>query len=110
MTDQHTIVVVEDSFVGNFLKAVLERRGYRVMPASREDALNLLDCRSPAVALLITNTPRVFVDFGDRIPLLYTAAFPDPVNTAGWRRWMSLRKPFQTSELLRCVERLLASV
>ena len=110
MADHFTIVVVEDSFVGGFLRTVLERRGYHVIPTTQQDALSLLRSPSPSVGLLITNIPQAFAEFGARIPLLYTAAFPDPEKAAGWRRWLGLRKPFQTDDLVKSVEILLAPV
>ena len=67
-------------------------------------------CESPAAAtgrlragnvdLLITNTPATFAEFGQMVPLLYLAAFPDPEAAADFERWLALSKPFQTTQLL----------
>jgi len=110
MADRHTIIVVEDPFVGNFMRVILERRRYHVVSTNRQDALMLLRSPAPEVSLLITNSPHWFVDFGARIPLLYTAACPDPQMVEGWRRCLSLSKPFQAEDLIKSVEALLSAV
>jgi CheY-like chemotaxis protein len=105
MPDARKIVVVEDAFVRSFLRAALERQGHHVVCAVPAHAAELLE--SGDVDLLVTNTPQTFADFGGRIPLLYLAAFPDPAAAVDFTRWLSLRKPFQTTELVGLVQQLL---
>jgi hypothetical protein len=107
MTDPRQIVVVEDVFVRTFLRAALERLGHTVLCPSRAEATNLL--ASGGIDLLVTNTPWDFAEFGESVPLLYIASFPDPVSAAAFRVWLPLGKPFQNSELVNVVERLLAT-
>src|SRR5437764_1141877 len=107
MPDPRQIVVVEDAFVRSFLRTALERLGCVVICASTGDAAERL--RNGGIDLLVTNTPAVFAEFADSVPLLYTAAFPDPAVAAGFRRWAPLRKPFPASELTAAVDRLLGA-
>lgn len=105
MADARQIVVVEDVFVRTFLKAALERLGHTVTCASPAEATQLIE--SGKADLLVTNTPSVFAKCGALVPLLYMAAFPDPAEASAFLTWLPLRKPFQTSELIMLVERLL---
>src|SRR6266496_4452894 len=97
MTGPRQIVVVEDVFVRSFLRAALERMGHHVRCATPAEAVRLLE--SGAIDLLVTNTPGEFSQFGATVPLLYIAAFPDPVAAAAFQRWLPLRKPFPAAEL-----------
>ena len=108
MTEVRKIVVVEDAFVRSFLRAALERQGHHVICAVPAYATELL--KTGGVDLLVTNTPQTFADFGAAVPLLYLAAFPDPVAASDFTRWLSLRKPFQTAELIVLVRQLLETV
>jgi hypothetical protein len=75
---------------------------------SPDEAIALL--RAGQADLLITNTPGDFTEFGKTVPLLYLAAFPDPQVAAPFDRWLSLRKPFPTAELVILTGRLLRPV
>jgi len=107
MVGPRRIVVVEDVFVRKFLRAALERMGHVVICAMPAEALRLI--HGGEVDLLVTNAPYDFAEVGEVIPLLYVAAFPDPAAAAGFRRWVPLRKPFQTGELSTAIEHLLGS-
>jgi hypothetical protein len=87
---------------------VLQREGHEVTCESAAEAAGLL--RNEKVDLLITNTPTAFAEFGQRVPLLYLAAFPDPEAAASFERWLALRKPFQTTELVSQAGRLIGTV
>jgi hypothetical protein len=106
MPEPRQIVVVEDAFVRSFLRAALERLGCIVICAGTAEATERM--RAGGIDLLITNTPAAFGEFGETVPLLYIAAFPEPAAAVAFRRWTPLRKPFQTSELTAAVEQLLA--
>jgi len=106
MGNPRHVVVVEDVFVRSFLRAALERIGYVAHCVSAEEAMRLL--RSGEMDLLVTNAPETFSEFGDTIPLLYIAAFPNPANASDFRRWLPLHKPFQAHELNAAIQRLLA--
>jgi len=108
MGDRPNTVVVEDPFVRNFLRAALERHGHMVICANHAQAIELLRARS--AHLLITNTPAEFAEFGATVPLLYTAAFPDPAMASSFTRWLPLPKPFQNDELLTSVRQLLGTL
>ena len=102
------IVIVEDVFVRSFLRTALERAGYLVACATTEEAVRLLG--EGNAGLLITNTPLDFVAFAGSVPLLYLSAFPDPGAAETFMNWRSLRKPFQTRNLMRLVSELLQTV
>jgi DNA-binding response OmpR family regulator len=114
MTPQHnscgSIVVVEDPFVSGFLRNVLQRKGYHVIPLDADAGVNLLRAADPNIGLLITNHPTIFAEFAERVPLLYIAAFPDPAAASPFRASRLLRKPFHPDQLLNCVQELLPAV
>jgi DNA-binding response OmpR family regulator len=100
------IVVVEDPFVLSFLGNVLTKSGYQVVPARVQRGLELVRAGGAKVDLLITNTPAAFAEAGERIPLLYLSAFPDPEQASGFRACRILRKPFHPRQLLAAVAEL----
>ena len=105
-TGSGVIVVVEDLFVRNFLRTILERRGYKVLPGEVRHGLTVLRDGSLEVRLLITNVPAAFNEFADRVPLLYLAALPDPSLAAPYRNSRVLSKPFHPEDLLALVQEL----
>jgi DNA-binding response OmpR family regulator len=110
MTDQVSggaIVIVEDPFVSEFLRKILQRKGYQVLPVKAGEGLDLLRAGDCTVRLLITNRPAAFTEFAERVPLLYLAAFPDIDVSAKFPASRVLSKPFHPEQLLTCVEQLL---
>ena len=102
-----TIVIVEDPMVGQFLRMLLQRQGYRVITAAdAEEGTSLLLGSEGRVGLLITNTPVRFAAFGEQVPLLYLAAFPDPKLAQSFRYSRALSKPFAPEELVACARQL----
>jgi DNA-binding response OmpR family regulator len=106
-TGSGVIVVVEDPFVRNFLRSVLERQGYEVLSGGIWHGLAALRHGSREVQLLITNLPSAFTEFADRVPLLYLAALPDPSLVSQYRNSRVLSKPFHPHQLLASVQELL---
>ena len=104
-----TIVVVEDNYIGQFLRMLLQREGFQVITANASEGAGILRACESRVSLLITNTPTKFAEFGERVPLLYLAAFPDPALTRGFRCHRALSKPFAPEVLMECVRSLLAA-
>jgi DNA-binding response OmpR family regulator len=104
-----SIVVVEDSFVGQFLRVVLQRHGHVVVIVDANKGMEMLRSGKPPVDLLITNMPALFAEFGESVPLLYLAAFPDPALVKSFRSSRALHKPFHPDQLVECVNELLAS-
>ena len=92
---------------GSFLRAALGRQGHTVSCPTSAEAMRLL--QTGQIDLLVTNSPTAFSQFGDVVPLLYMAAFPEPAFAAAFRVWLPLPKPFQTSELTAAVDRLLGT-
>jgi len=101
------ILIVEDPFVTGFLRSVLEKNGFSVVCARPEPALDLLRSGQMRCELLITNRPSPFAEVGERMPLLYLSACPDPDQVSSFRTWLSLTKPFPPRELLEAVGDLL---
>ena len=106
-TGSGVIVVVEDPFVRNFLRTVLERQGYKVLSGGVRHGLAALRDGSQEVQLLITNVPAAFTEFAGRVPLLYMAALPDPSLASQYRNRRALSKPFHPHDLLASVQELL---
>jgi hypothetical protein len=106
-TGSGVIVVVEDPFVRNFLRTLLERQGYKVVPGEVPHGLAALRDGGQKVRLLITNVPAAFTEFADRVPLLYLAALPDPNLASVYRNSRVLSKPFRPADLLVLVQELL---
>ena len=96
--------------MSSFLRNILKRQGYEVIPAVAADGVRLLRTENPGVALLITNLPGEFTEFADRVRLLYVAAFPDPRTAAVFRTCRTLSKPFHPEQLLTCVGELLGTM
>ena len=106
-TSSGVIVVVEDLFVRDFLRTVLEQRGYAVLSGDVRHGLAALRDHRQAVRLLITNVPSAFTEFAGRVPVLYLAALPDPGLVSAYRNSRVLSKPFHPSHLLASVQELL---
>ena len=106
-TGSGVIVVVEDPFVRNFLRTVLERQGFEVLSGGVRHGLAALRDGSQEVQLLITNVPAAFTEFAGRVPLLYLAALPDPSLASQYRNRRVLSKPFHPHDLLASVQELL---
>jgi hypothetical protein len=101
------ILVVEDQFVGAFLRSLLKSRKYDVVLATAAGARVILQADPACVDLLMTNTPLEFTFFPE-LPLLYLAANPVPEAIEGFTRALALSKPFHPRDLFDCIRRLLA--
>ena len=100
--------MIEDPFITNFIRSLLATGGYSVVTAEPHHGLNILRSGAVEVDLLITNSPGMFSEVGERIPVLYLAAVPDPDEVAGFRISRTLRKPFRPRQLLETVRQLIA--
>jgi len=105
-TQHESLVVVEDPLVSNLVRAVLQRRGYRVTPATIPEVLVLLRGPEPFTGILVTNSPASFLEFADGLRLLYLSSSPDPRLEALFPSCRAVRKPFAPEELVRVVEEL----
>ena len=103
------ILLVEDPFVRNFVRTVLERNGFAVVEAKPYRALRALADDAESVRLVITNAPDLFHPHRDRLRILYISGCPDPDIAGHFRCCRMLRKPFRPGELLTAVNELLAS-
>ncbi|MBZ5725628.1 MAG: hypothetical protein LAP87_11600 [Acidobacteriia bacterium] len=109
MFPDHTsgvVLVVEDPFVGTYLRTILRRHGFTVVGAEPQHGIDLVDSGEVKPDLLITNTPGVFARFADQIPVLYLAACPDMELASRFRSCRVLQKPFLPDQLLAAVEDL----
>lgn len=102
------VLVVEDPLVRRFIGGILSRAGFAVFEAGALRAIEILNGEE-AIALLITNTPEVFVNWSRELPLLYVAACPDELKAAQFRWCRMLAKPFHPNELIQVVWELTAA-
>ncbi len=100
------IAVCEDPFVRKLVRDVLTRRGYRVIGADVDEAIEMLRSGAEQLSLVITNAPTEFMDFADSLPMLYMAAAPDETVAARFRECLTLQKPFSNQRLLEAVSAL----
>ena len=109
MNERGYIVVIEDPFIRKLLRAILTRRGYRIVDSTPHQITSLLKDDDNRVELVITNTPGELLEFAPELPLIYLSAAPDPDLAAQFRRCRALHKPFQAQQLLNAVEELTAA-
>lgn len=101
-----TVLVVEDPLVSKLLRTVLQRHGYAVKLASPEEATSLLADPEANIGVLLTNTPGVFLEFSQRVRLLYLTSSPDLAFEAAFHSCRVVRKPFVPEELIRVLNDL----
>lgn len=101
-----SVVVVEDPLVSKLVRAVLEKRGYTVKLAGVSEAAALLMSPESRVGVLVTNAPDTFLQFADRVPLVYLTSAPNLLLEAAFRACRVVVKPFVPSDLVRAVTEL----
>jgi len=94
------VLISEDPFIAAFVRTLLAREGWKVISATAERGLEMIQSGEVHPDLVITNSPKVFLPVADRIHLLYLAAMPDLSLIAPFPSARSLRKPFTNNELL----------
>ena len=102
------ILVVEDLFIFQYLDRLLTPHGYVVTRAGARQAADALGSGESGVNLLISNAPEEFLEFAERIPLVYLSSTPDPSVAARFRACRTVRKPFRQQTLLEAIEELTA--
>ena len=100
------LVVVEDVLISKLVRTVLQKHGYRVVTAEPSEAAGILRTAKSNDEILLTNAPGCFIEFAEKIPLLYLTSLPDPQMTAAFRSCRVVRKPFSPSELVKAVAEL----
>ncbi|HLK46718.1 MAG TPA: hypothetical protein VKT49_01210 [Bryobacteraceae bacterium] len=103
-----TVVVVEDPLVSKLVRAVLQRHGYEVTLADRSEAARLLAAPESNIGVLVTNQPEDFLEYSDRVPLLYLSSSPDFTLEAAFRSCRVVTKPFVPEELAHAVDLLVS--
>ncbi len=101
-----SVVVAEDPLVSKLVRAVLEKRGYTVKLAGVSEAAALLMSPESRVGVLVTNAPDTFLQFADRVPLVYLTSAPNLLLEAAFRACRVVVKPFVPSDLVRAVTEL----
>ena len=107
LTLMGTVLVVEDPLVSKLVRTVLQRHGYVVKLASPEEAANLLASPDSRVGVLVTNAPDLFLEFSERVSLLYLTSSPDLLMEYAFRSCRVVVKPFAPQELVHAVSALL---
>ena len=100
-----TLVIVEDFLISKLVRAVLQKKGYPVVVAEPSDAAGLLRSEGRC-GILLTNSPAIFLEFADKVPLVYLTSFPDPDLQAQFRDCRVVRKPFAPEDLIQAVGEL----
>ena len=104
-----TVAVVEDPFIGRYLRTLLGRHGFHTVDHDSSVMLKLMESGRLKPDVLITNTPGVFTEFADQLAVIYMAAAPDPEVVQPFRHSRILSKPFEAEDLLRAVSELTAA-
>jgi CheY-like chemotaxis protein len=99
------VLISEDPFVANYLRALLSKRGYQTLGVDAEQGARKI--RDREVNVVITNTPGEFQGLSDQIPVVYVAAAPDMEIASKFRACRVLRKPFLPEDILAAVEELI---
>ena len=99
-------MVVEDALVSKLVRTVLEKHGYSAITAGPTEAEGLLRSAHASDEILLTNSPSQFLEFAEKIPLLYLTSSPDPVMQVAFRSCRVVHKPFSPKELVEAVEEL----
>ncbi|HEV3333214.1 MAG TPA: hypothetical protein VG096_19640 [Bryobacteraceae bacterium] len=103
---EKALVVVEDVLVSKLVRTVLQKHGYSVVTVGPSEAAGLLRSENAPNEILLTNAPSHFLEFADKIPLLYLTSSPDPEMEFAFRSCRVVRKPFAPHELVAAVEKL----
>jgi hypothetical protein len=82
---------------------VLQKHGYTVVMAGTSEAAGILRATNAPDEILLTNAPSDFLEFAEKIPLLYLTSSPDPEMQAAFRSCRVVRKPFAPNELVEAV-------
>jgi CheY-like chemotaxis protein len=99
------ILVVEDPFIQRYVRRILDHLPCAVVEAEAQRGAELV-AADTGIRLVITNNPQAFAASAERIPLLYTATFPDMDLASRFRSCRVLPKPFLPEDLLRAVQAL----
>jgi hypothetical protein len=84
----------------------MQKHGYSVVIVGPSEAAGILRSASAPNEILLTNSPSHFLEFAERIPLLYLTSSPDPVMQSAFRSCRVVRKPFNPNELVEAVDAL----
>jgi len=103
---EKSLVVVEDVLVSKLVRTVLQKHGYSVVTVGLSEAAGILRSATAPNEILLTNAPSQFLEFAEKIPLLYLTSSPDPEMQAAFRSCRVVRKPFVPNELVEAVEKL----
>ena len=102
-------VVVEDAFISKLVKTVLHKHGYSSVAVGPSEATNILNAPDAPEEILLTNSPAQFLEFSQKVPLLYLSSSPDPLMQMAFRSCRVVRKPFAPKELVEAVKQLTAT-
>ena len=105
-----TVLVVEDPLVSKLVKSVLQRHGYEVKLAGAAEAAVLLERPNSDIGILLTNSPAAFLEFSERVPLLYLTSSPDMLLESSFNWCRVVIKPFVPEDLVRAVSELAEAV
>ena len=103
---EKALVVVEDVLISKLVRTVLQKHGYSVVTVGPSEAAGILRSATATDEILLTNSPSHFLEFAEKIPLLYLTSSPDPEMQSAFRSCRVVRKPFAPNELVEAVAEL----
>ncbi len=97
------ILVVEDPLISKLVRTVLQKHGYQVSFAEAAEARELLGSPESPMTILVTNSPGPFLEFAERVPLLYLTSAPDSWLLSQFNSCRVVVKPFVPQDLVQAV-------
>jgi CheY-like chemotaxis protein len=103
---EKALVVVEDVLISKLVRTVMQKHGYSVVTVGPSEATGILRSATAPGEILLTNSPSHFLEFAEKIPLLYLTSSPDPEMQSAFRSCRVVRKPFAPNELVEAIAEL----
>jgi hypothetical protein len=104
-----TLIVVEDVLISKLVRSVLQKKGRSAVVATPAEATELLRAPESITRILVTNTPDLFLEFAESVPLLYLTSSPTLQLQYAFRNCRVVRKPFVPNDLVKAIDELAAA-
>jgi CheY-like chemotaxis protein len=105
-----TLIVVEDLLISKLVRSVLQKKGHSTVVATPAEATAMLRAPESTAPILVTNTPDLFLEFAERVPLLYLTSSPNLQLQYAFRKCRVVRKPFVPNDLVQAIDELAAAL
>ncbi len=97
-----TVLIVEDPFVSKYLCSLLAPKGYTIKTAGVVRGNEFI--RSGQASVIVTNAPGEFLEFADRVPVVYLSSAPDPDLAHKFHCCHMVTKPFRAADLVSAID------